>query len=119
MSSSDTVSSTSGTAPGSAPATTRAAASAGLAMAEALFNAHAVLSAVQHQLRAIEHEDAPKVPDQAHDAGRALRLAAREVYALAELLMDCQVTAVPGAQPTLAQLVARNVDLSSTEGGAA
>lgn len=89
-----------------------AAAGAGLALAEALFDAHALIGAVQHQLRAIENDDVLQVSCAAHDAGRVLRLAAGTVHELAALLMDARVTALPGTQEKLQALLSR-------QGGAA
>jgi hypothetical protein len=65
----------------------------GLELGDRLFNAHAVLRAVIHQLREVEGGQVSDAGAEVHDAGRALRLAAATVQQVAELLSCCQVIA--------------------------
>ena len=65
----------------------------GLELGERLFNAHAVLRAVVHQLQRVERGTVSDAESEVHDAGRALRLAAATVHEVAGLLSCCEVTA--------------------------
>ena len=77
-------------------------------LAGEMFDACAALKAVQHQLQAIEGDEVHSVSEEAHDAGRVLRRVYRNVYELAVLLSDCQVTAHPKIQAKLHQLLGRD-----------
>jgi hypothetical protein len=83
---------------------------AGNELAGVLFDACAVLAAVRHQVRAIEHDEVRTVSSEAHDAGRALRQAQGVVYQLAAMLASCHVTVPQSVQPELQQLLAREGD---------
>lgn len=65
----------------------------GLELGDRLFNAHAVLRAVIHQLHEVEGGQVRDLGEEVQDAGRALRLAAATVHQVAALLSCCQVVA--------------------------
>jgi hypothetical protein len=65
----------------------------GLDLGDRLYNAHAVLRAVVHQLHEVEGDQVSDPGAEVHDAGRALRLAGGTVHRVAELLSCCQVIA--------------------------
>lgn len=63
----------------------------GLEVGDRLYNAHAVLRAVIHQLHQVENGQVPDAGAEVHDAGRALRLAAATVHQMAALVSCCMV----------------------------
>jgi hypothetical protein len=65
----------------------------GLELGDRLYNVHAVLRAVIHQLHEVEVGSVKDASTEVHDAGRAVRLAAAAVYQVAVLLSDCEVSA--------------------------
>jgi hypothetical protein len=64
----------------------------GLELGDRLFNVHAVLRAVVHQLHEVEGGKVDDASAEVHHAGRALRLAAAALLHVADLVSSCEVT---------------------------
>lgn len=80
----------------------------GNALAGALFDACAMVKALQHQLDAIEADEVHSVTEEAHEVGRVLRRLHRDVYELAAVLADCRVSAHPDHEPKLRELLGQS-----------
>jgi hypothetical protein len=63
----------------------------GRAVGDQLYNAHAVLRAVIHQLHQAETGQVCDADGEVHDAGRALRVAAAIIFKMAVLVSCCKV----------------------------